>query len=70
MALADRYPRPPQVSLAAPILTEGEEPPVARDGALCEVAGEERVEVHGTIWVADRLVKSDIVSPQEAARDL
>ena len=40
------------------------------DGALRKAAAEEDVEVHGVLWVLDRLVGEAGLSPPEAARSL
>jgi hypothetical protein len=69
--LGGRYPRPSQVDLATLVLAGREDAVlVTGDGALREAADEEGIEVHGTIWVVDQLVESDIVASQEAARGL
>jgi hypothetical protein len=40
---------------------------VSNDGPLRDLADATRIEYHGTLWLLDEMIKSDILSPQDAA---
>lgn len=69
--LADRYPRASRRDLSSLILARDEGSVlVTGDKALRAAARAEGVEVHGVLWVLDRLVAEAGVRPAEAARSL
>lgn len=71
VALASQHSRPSRADLTALVLAEvADAILVTGDGALREAAEAEGVEVHGTLWITDMLVESEIVAPEEAARSL
>lgn len=70
-ALAARYPRPSPQDLSALVLARAEGLVlVTGDRALREAAETEGVEVHGTLWLLDRMVASGAVTEREAAAGL
>ena len=69
--LNDAYSAPSRTDMATLIVARAEDGIlVTGDGALREAAGEEDIEVHGTLWVVDALVDTEIVETAEAARAL
>ena len=69
--LAGSYPRPSRPDLSALVLARAIRGVVLTgDGALRDAAEQEKIEVHGTLWLMRRFVQGDIVAPQEAARAL
>lgn len=69
--LALEHPAPSPQDITALILAQEEGAIlVTGDRGLREAAEAEGVEVHGTLWVMDRMVAEDAVSPAEASRAL
>lgn len=67
--LAKLYRKPSRLDLAALALAEQEGCPLlSGDRHLREAAEAERVEVHGTLWLAERLVRAKLVSLSELTR--
>jgi len=71
VTLAETYPRPSEADLAALLLADLEGSIlVTGDAALREAAQKEGVEVHGTLWILDRLVAEEIITTGQAAQGL
>ena len=69
--LSRLYPRPSVRDLASLVLARDSGGVLLTgDGALRSAAAAEGVEVHGVLWVLDRLVAEAGLSPGEAARSL
>ncbi len=69
--LNDTYSAPSRTDMATLVVARAEEGIlVTGDAALRDAADEEGIEVHGTLWVVDALVDTEIVGPAEAARAL
>lgn len=67
--LAKLYRKPSRLDLAALALAEQEGCPLlSGDRHLREAAEAERVDVHGTLWLAERLVREKLVSLSELTR--
>ena len=63
-ALGGQYTRPSRLDLSALAAAEQEGCPLLTgDKALREAAKKEGVEVHGTLWIAERLVETGRLSP-------
>lgn len=70
-ALAARHRRPSRVDLFALALARsGGAILLTGDRHLREAAEQEGVEVHGTLWLIDRMVERSLLEPGEAARRL
>lgn len=66
VALAARHRRPGRIDLLALALAQQEGCPLLTgDGDLRDAAEAEGVEVHGTLWVGELLVKAGLVSAAE-----
>lgn len=71
MALGGRYPRPSRQDLSGLLLAQSRNAILLTgDGALRAVAEKEEIKVHGTLWVVDQLVDSEIIAPRKGARAL
>lgn len=69
--LAASYPRPSPQDLSALVLARAEGTVlVTGDGALREAAETEGVEVHGTLWLLDRMIRANALTKAEAATGL
>jgi rRNA-processing protein FCF1 len=69
--LASRYPAPSRVDLFALALAKARGAVLLTgDRHLRKAAEQEKVPVHGTLWILDELVRQRIVTPQKAARAL
>lgn len=69
--LNQNYSAPSRTDMATLVVARAEDGIlVTGDGALRSAAEEEDIEVHGTLWVLDALVKTQTVAPPEAARAL
>jgi len=69
--LGSRYPRPSRQDLSGLFLAQRRNALLLTgDGALRAAAENEEVEVHGTLWVMDQLVDSEIIASREGARAL
>lgn len=69
--LADRYPRASRRDLSSLILARDERAVlITGDRALRKAARKEGIEVHGVLWVLDRLIAEADLLPTEAARSL
>ena len=71
VALATAYPRPSPQDLATLVVARDEgRILVTGDGALREAAEAEGLEVHGMLWLLDRMVSEAVLTPPEAGRCL
>lgn len=69
--LAGTYRRPSPQDLAVLVVARDEEGVlVSGDAALRDAAEAEGVEYHGILWLLDRMVREEVLSPPEAARCL
>ncbi len=69
--LAGRYPRPSRKDLFALVLAKTTGTTlITGDRDLRTAAEQEGMEVHGTLWVLDEMVKGKIIKPQRAAEAL
>lgn len=69
--LARRYPKPSVVDLTALVVARDQDLVLLTgDGALREAGEAEGVEVHGVLWLLDRMVGEGVLAPPEAARSL
>lgn len=65
--LAQQYPRPGRMDLFALVLAERENCPLLTgDSALRTVADQENIEVHGTLWLVEEMVRTGKISIQVA----
>jgi rRNA-processing protein FCF1 len=71
MALATLHRGPSINDLFALVLARAKTVPLLTgDGALRELAESEGIDVHGTLWLLDELVRLTIVTPEQAAEGL
>lgn len=69
--LAARYPRPSRADLFALVLAQREGAALLTgDRHLREAAEREGLEVHGTLWIVDRLMDFSLLSGPDAAKAL
>lgn len=70
-ALAARYLRPSRADLFALVLARTESATLLTgDRHLREAAEREGVDVHGTLWIVDRMVEASLLEAREAAEAL
>lgn len=71
MELAERYIRPSRVDLFALVQAKEEGAILlTEDQNLREAAEAEGLEVHGTLWMLDQMVKEKRITPRQAAESL
>ncbi len=69
--LAERYIRPSRVDLFALVQAKEEGAILlTEDQNLRAAAEEEGLEVHGTLWLLDQMVKEERITPRQAAESL